>query len=102
MQVGILVELAGGAGVHLDQGDAAAAPLHLRLVDREEGLEEQVHDALGDGLGVHSQAGQQVVHVAHGPELERPEEIRSDQTSKDQTSPGHTRQRERPNQSRSD
>lgn len=48
MFVGELVELPGSHGVHLDEGDAAAAPLPLRLVDGEEGLEEQVHDALGN------------------------------------------------------
>lgn len=72
MSVGELVELPGSRGVHLDQRDAAAAPLSLRLVDGEERLEEQVDDPFGDGLGVHGQAGEQVVHVAHIPKLERP------------------------------
>lgn len=57
MSVGELVELPGGHGVHLDERDAAAAPLPLRLVDGEEGFEEQVHDPFGDGLRVHGQAG---------------------------------------------
>lgn len=69
MFVGELVELPGSHGVHLEEGDAAAAPLALRVVDGEEGLEEQVDDALGDRMGVDSQAGQQVVHVAHVPKL---------------------------------
>lgn len=67
--MGELVELPGSHGVHLEEGDAAAAPLALRVVDGEEGLEEQVDDALGDRMGVDSQAGQQVVHVAHVPKL---------------------------------
>lgn len=71
MSVGKLVEPPGSHGVHLEERDAAAAPLPLRLVDGEEGLEEQVHDAPGDGLRVDGQAGQQVVHVAHVPKLER-------------------------------
>ena len=71
MFVGKLVELPSGQGVHLDERDAAAAPLPLRFVDGEEGLEEQVHDAPGDGRRVQGQAGQQVVHVAHIPKLER-------------------------------
>lgn len=69
MQVDVQVELPGSHGVHLDEGDAAAAPLRLRLVDGEEGPEEQVGDALADALGVDGQAGQQVLHRAHVPEL---------------------------------
>lgn len=45
--VDTLVELPGSHRIHLDEGDAAAAPLPLRLIDREEGLEEQIGDALG-------------------------------------------------------
>lgn len=70
--MGELVEPPGSHGVHLDERDAAAAPLALRLVDGEERLEEQVDDPFGDGLGVRGQAGEQVVHVAHVPKLERP------------------------------
>lgn len=69
--VGVQVELPGGHGVHLDEGDAPTAPLPLRLVDREEGLEEQIDDAPGNRRGIDSQAGQQVVHVAHVPKLQR-------------------------------
>lgn len=68
--VGVLVELPGSHGVHLDEGDAATAPLRVRLVDREEGLEEQIHNAFRNRVGVDGQTGQQVVHVAHVPELE--------------------------------
>ncbi len=68
--MGELVELPGSHGVHLDEGDAAAAPLPLRLIHGEEGLEEQIHDALGNRMGINRQAGQQVVHVAHVPKLE--------------------------------
>lgn len=70
MFVGVLVELPRSHGVHLDEGDAPTAPLPLRLVDREEGLEEQIDNALGNRMGINSQAGQQVVHVAHVPKLE--------------------------------
>lgn len=66
----VLVELPGSHGVHLDEGDAATAPLPLSLVDREEGVEEEVDDALRDGLGVDGQTGQEVIHVAHVPELD--------------------------------
>lgn len=69
--VGILVELPGTHRVHLNEGDAPTAPLLLRLVDREEGLEEQIDNAVGDGLGVNSEASEQVVHVAHVPKLQR-------------------------------
>lgn len=69
MQVDVQVELPGSHGVHLDEGDAAAAPLRLRLVDGEEGPQEQVGDALADALGVGGQAGQQVLHRAHVPKL---------------------------------
>lgn len=69
--VGVLVELPGSHGVHLDEGDAATTPLLLRLVDREEGFEKEVDDALGDGLGVDSQASQQVIHVTHIPKLDK-------------------------------
>ena len=68
--VSVLVELPGSHGIHLDEGDAPAAPLPLRLVDGEEGLKEQIHDTLGDRLGIGGQTGQQVVHAAHVPELE--------------------------------
>lgn len=68
--VGMLVELPGSHGVHLDEGDASTAPLPLRLVDGEEGLEEQIDNALGNRMGINSQTGQQVVHVAHVPKLE--------------------------------
>lgn len=71
VSVGKLVKLPGSHGVHLEERDAAGAPLLLQLVDREEGFEEQVHDAPGDGLRVDSQAGHQVIHVAHIPKLER-------------------------------
>lgn len=71
MQVDVQVELPGSHGVHLDEGDAAAAPLRLRLVDGEEGPQEQVGDALADALGVSGQAGQQVLHRAHVPKLAR-------------------------------
>ncbi len=64
-----LVELPGSHGVHLDEGDAATAPLPLRFVDGEEGLEEQIDDAFGDRMGIDGQAGQQVVHAAHVPKL---------------------------------
>lgn len=70
MFVGVLVELPGSHGVHLNEGDAPTAPLPLRLVDGEEGLEEQIDDALGNRMGVDSQTSQQVVHVAHVPKLE--------------------------------
>lgn len=73
VSVGELVELPGSHGVHLDERDAAAAPLSLRLVDGEERLEEEVDDPFGDGLGVRGQAGEQVVHGAHIPKLERPQ-----------------------------
>lgn len=46
--VNVLVELPGSHGVHLDESDAPAAPLLLRLIDREEGLEEQTDDPLAD------------------------------------------------------
>lgn len=68
--VGILVELPGSHGVHLDERDATTAPLPLRLVDGEEGLEEQIDNALGDRMGIDGQSSQQVVHVAHVPELQ--------------------------------
>lgn len=71
VSVGKLVKLPGSHGVHLEERDAARAPLLLRLVDGEEGFEEQVHDAPGDGRRVDSQAGRQVIHVAHIPKLER-------------------------------
>lgn len=67
--MGIQVELPGSHGVHLDEGDAPTAPLPLRIVDREEGFEEQIDDALGHRMGIDSQAGQQVVHAAHIPKL---------------------------------
>lgn len=67
--VGVLVEFPRSHGVHLDEGDAATAPLFLWLVDGQEGLEKQINNALGDGMGIDSQAGQQVVHVAHVPKL---------------------------------
>lgn len=67
--VGELIELSGSHRVHLDESDASTTPL-LRLVDREKGLKEQIDNALGDGLGINSQAGQQVVRVAHVPKLE--------------------------------
>lgn len=69
--VDVLVELSGGHRVHLDQGDAPPAPLCCGLVGGEEGLEEQVDDALRDTLCVHSEASEQVVRVAHVPKLER-------------------------------
>lgn len=75
MSVGKLVKFPGSHGVHLDERDAARAPLLLRLVDGEEGFEEQVHDAPGDGLRVDSQAGHQVIHAAHIPKLERTQTI---------------------------
>lgn len=65
-----LVEFPGGHGVHLNEGDAAVAPLLLGLIDREEGLEQEVDDTLGNRMRVNSQAGQQVVHAAHIPELD--------------------------------
>lgn len=68
--VGMQVELPGSHGVHLDEGDAPTAPLPLRLVDGEKGLEEQIDNAFGNRMGIDSQTGQQVVHVAHVPELE--------------------------------
>lgn len=68
--VGMQVELPGSHGVHLDKGDAPTAPLPLRLVDGEKGLEEQIDNAFGNRMGIDSQTGQQVVHVAHVPELE--------------------------------
>lgn len=68
--VGILVELPRGRGVHLDERDATTAPLPLRLVDGEEGLEEQIDNALGDRMGIDGQSSQQVVHVAHVPKLQ--------------------------------
>jgi len=71
VSVHVLVELPGSHGVHLDEGDAAGAPLLLRLVDGEEGLEEQIDNALGNRLGIDSQAGKKVVHAAHVPKLER-------------------------------
>lgn len=46
MPVNVLVELPGSHGVHLDQSDAPAAPLFLRLIDREERLEEQLDNPL--------------------------------------------------------
>lgn len=70
MLVGILVELPRSHGVHLDERDATTAPLPLRLVDGEEGLEEQIDNALGDRMGIDGQSSQQVVHVAHVPELQ--------------------------------
>lgn len=73
--VGKLVELPGSHGVHLDEGDAAAAPLFLRFVDGEKGLKEQVHDPFGYGLRVYGQAGHQVVHAAHIPELDTWREV---------------------------
>lgn len=70
MSVGMLVEPPGSHGLHLNEGDAPTAPLPLGLVDGEEGLEEQVNNALGNRMGIDSQTGQQVVHVAHVPKLE--------------------------------
>lgn len=70
MSISKLVEFPGSHGVHLDEGDAAVTPLLLRLVDREERLEQQVDDTLGNRVRVNGKAGQQVVHVAHVPELE--------------------------------
>lgn len=67
--IGKLVELSGPHGVHLDEGDAATAPLLLRFVDREKGLKEQIDNAFGNGLGINGEAHQQVVHVAHIPKL---------------------------------
>lgn len=69
VSVGMLIELPGSHVIHLDEGDAAAAPLSLRLVHREEGLEEQVDNALTDWLRIDGQTSQQVVHVAHIPKL---------------------------------
>lgn len=69
VEVDVQVELPGSHGVHLDEGDAAAGPLRLRLVEGEEGLQEQVGDALADALGVDGQAGQQVLDRAHVPKL---------------------------------
>lgn len=68
--VSILIELPGSHWIHLDEGDAPTAPLLLWLVDREKGLKEQIDNTLGDWMGINSQAGQQVVRVAHVPELE--------------------------------
>lgn len=68
--MGMLVELPGSHGVHLDEGDAPTAPLALGIVDGEEGLVEQIDNALGNRMGIDSQTGQQVVHVAHIPKLE--------------------------------
>lgn len=68
--VSILVELPRSHGVHLDERDATTAPLPLRLVDGEEGLEEQIDNALGDRMGIDGQSSQQVVHVAHVPKLQ--------------------------------
>lgn len=48
MSISKLVEFPGSHGVHLDEGDAAVTPLLLRLVDREERLEQQVDDTLGN------------------------------------------------------
>lgn len=70
MLVGKLVELSGSHGVHLNEGDAPTAPLFLWLIDRQEGLEEQIGNSFADWLWVNSQASQQVVHVANVPELE--------------------------------
>lgn len=70
-----LVELPGRHGVHLDEGDAPAAPLFLRFVDGEEGLKEQVHNPFGHRLRIYSQAGHQVVHAAHVPELDTWKEV---------------------------
>lgn len=67
--MGMLVEFPRSYGVHLDEGDAATAPLFLWLVDGQEGLEKQIDDALGYRVRIDSQAGQQVVHVAHVPKL---------------------------------
>lgn len=68
--VGALIEPSCCQSVHLDEGDAATAPLSLRLVDREEGLEEKFSDAFGDWRRIHCQAGKEVVHVANVPELQ--------------------------------
>lgn len=46
--IGKLVEFSGSHGVHLNEGDAPTAPLFLRVIDREEGLEEQIDNSLGD------------------------------------------------------
>lgn len=69
VEVDVQVEFPGSHGVHLDEGDAAAGPLRLRLIEGEEGLQEQVGDALADALGVDGQAGQQVLDRAHVPKL---------------------------------
>lgn len=73
--VDVQVEDPGGHGVHLDEGDAAVAPLRIWLVDREEGLREQVGDALGDALGVDGHAGQQMLNGTHVPKLAEKEHI---------------------------
>lgn len=69
MFTGKLIELSGRHGIHLAESDAAIAPLLVRFVDGEKGIEEQTDNAFGDRLGINGEARQQVVHVAHIPKL---------------------------------